>query len=100
MIMMTQEHLQTIWHKYAGRLDNDADSDVVRADFHEELGRLGGIVLSGRGGLDREQADALLDTLQEKGCAVLHDPAGEGEDAALVLFLPDQAADEGKRVSA
>ena len=91
MTMMTQLELQDLWRKYAVRLENDADPDVVRADYDEELARLSGIHVNGRGGLPPDVAKPIVDLLKDKGCAVLDDPAREGEDAALVLFLPEEA---------
>lgn len=90
-MMMTQERLKTIWQTYAARLDNDGDPDVVRADYDEDVSRHGGIMVQGRGRMDDLSAKALVETLKERGCAVLDDPAREGDDAALVLFLPDAA---------
>lgn len=90
MTTMTQETLQGIWHKYAARLDNDAAPDVVRGDYYEEVSRLGGIVVQGRGELDKQQADAVLNDLRRRGCTVLADPARQNEDAAMLLFIHDR----------
>jgi hypothetical protein len=89
MVMMTQEKLQALWQTYVARLDNDGDSDVLRADYDEEVSRQGGILVRGLGGMDHLSAKDLVETLKERGCAVLDDPAREGEDAALVIFLPE-----------
>jgi hypothetical protein len=99
MTAITQETLQQLWARYAPRLNKDGDPDVIRGDFNEEVSRLGGIVISGRGGLDQPQADAVVHDLRRRGCTVLRDPAREGEETALVLFHPDQD-DEGKQLSA
>jgi hypothetical protein len=96
MTTITQDKLQCQWTKYASRLDNDADPDLIRGDFYEEVARQGGIVLSGRGGLDRQQADAMVADLRRRGCTVLKDPARDDE-CAMVLFLPDQVDDEAKQ---
>ena len=89
MTTMTQDKLQNIWNKYARRLDNDADPDVVHGDYYEELSRLGGIVVQGRGNLDQQRADAVVNDLRRRGCSVLNDPAREGVDSALLLFTPE-----------
>jgi hypothetical protein len=88
MTMITQEKLDTIWDKYAERFDNDANPDVIRMDYQEEVANLGGIEIAGRGHPDWHEAKALVDTLKERGWAVLDDPAREGQEDALVLFLP------------
>lgn len=90
MPTMTQETLQNIWHKYAARLDNDADSDVVRGDYYQEVSHLGGLAITGRGELDQQQADAVVNDLCRRGCTVLRDPARHEEDSAFVLFAPEK----------
>lgn len=89
MKTITQEAIQGIWKKYACRLDNDGDPDVVLADYYEEIADLGGISVRGRGCLDEDAAKDMLDTLRERGCAVLDDPADDGEEDAIILFLPE-----------
>ena len=89
MKTITQEAIQGIWEKFARRLDNDADQDVVLGDYYQEIADLGGIVVNGRGSLDQDAAESMLDTLRERGCAVLDDPARNGEEDAIILFLPE-----------
>lgn len=89
MSTMTQDQLDSIWHKYASRLENDADPDVVREDYHEEIAHLGGIVVHGRGALGTQQATAVLDDLKKRGCKVLEDSAQEKADCAVIVFLPE-----------
>jgi hypothetical protein len=96
MTAITQETLQHIWVKFATRIANDGDPDLIRGDFYEEVSRQGGIVIAGRGGLDQQAADAMIADLRRRGCSVLNDPARDGEDA-LVLFLPDQTDAEAKQ---
>lgn len=90
MPTMTQAQLDCLWHKYASRLENEADPDVIREDYHEEIAHLGGIVVYGRGALGLQQATAVLDDLTKRGCAVFEDPAREGADCAVVIFLPER----------
>ena len=94
MKKITQEAIQGIWEKYARRLDNDADPDIVLADYYEEIADLGGIVVNGRGTLDKDAAEAMLDTLRERGCVVLDDPAQEGQADRFILFPRTPCSDD------
>ena len=75
MTTITQENTPEHLAQVRCPADNDADPDVVRGDYYEELGRLGGIVVQGRGELDQERADAVVNDLRRRGCTVLRDPA-------------------------
>ena len=86
--MITQEKLDRIWQKHQRRIDNDGEPDVVIADFYEEISELGGMTVQGSERLGGEESQRLLDFLQGRGCAVLDDPAREGEPFPVLIFLP------------